>query len=209
MKDRTVILVSHHVQLCAPGAKYIVALENGRAMFDGTYDEFQGSPALRGLIVSSAPEEEEIKDVKEEKAIEETTLRPEIDEGDHSSEEGSTAAPSTAGATVVEGAKFDKKPARKLVDEEKRAVGRISRDVWLTYLRACGASWYWLMFAVIFIVAALSPVLENGWLKYVFLSYDNNQVTDDAISLGHGLPRRSRWRTTPTTPSSTSAFTLW
>lgn len=30
MKGRTTVLVSHHVQLCAPGAKYIVALENGR-----------------------------------------------------------------------------------------------------------------------------------------------------------------------------------
>ena len=30
MRGRTVILVSHHVQLCAPGASYIVALDNGR-----------------------------------------------------------------------------------------------------------------------------------------------------------------------------------
>jgi hypothetical protein len=42
--------------------------------------------------------------------------------------------------------KANKKPARKLVEEEKRAVGRIGRDIWETYIQACGNMWYWLLF---------------------------------------------------------------
>jgi hypothetical protein len=160
MKDRTVILVSHHVQLCAPGAAYIVALDNGRTIYDGNYSNFQNSKVLRSLVVSSVADEEEI-DVKEEAAIEEIDAL--LDEP-HSDEGSSTVAPSTAGATVVE-KKTDRKPPRVLVDEEKRAVGRISREVWLTYIQACGNKFYWFIFALVFGLAAVSPVLENGWLK--------------------------------------------
>ena len=45
MRGRTVILVSHHVQLCAPGASYIVALDNGRLQFQGKQAEFQAKGA--------------------------------------------------------------------------------------------------------------------------------------------------------------------
>ena len=35
MRGRTVILVSHHVQLTAPGAAYVVSLENGLLQYAG------------------------------------------------------------------------------------------------------------------------------------------------------------------------------
>jgi ABC-type enterochelin transport system ATPase subunit len=52
MRNPTVILVSHHVQLCAPGAAYIVALDNGRVHFEGTRDEFYASGVLNGFAQS-------------------------------------------------------------------------------------------------------------------------------------------------------------
>jgi len=36
----------------------------------------------------------------------------------------------------------------------------------VTYIKACGGVWYWALFVVIFVVAALGPVLENGWISY-------------------------------------------
>ncbi|KAJ3748238.1 multidrug resistance-associated ABC transporter [Lentinula raphanica] len=156
MKGRTVILVSHHVQLCAPGANYIVALDNGRVQFEGTREAFQSSGVIRTLVQSTI---DDAGDEKEEKAISEIPISssPSSD-SDPASETATIAAPTTT-------TKVDKKPARKLIEEEKRAVGRVSRDVWLTYVRACGPYWYWLVFAVAYIIAALSPVAENGWLK--------------------------------------------
>jgi hypothetical protein len=61
--------------------------------------------------------------------------------------------------------KAEKKPPRKLVEEEKRAVGRIGRSIWETYIWACGNGWYWSIFLAVLIAASASPVLENGWLK--------------------------------------------
>jgi hypothetical protein len=54
---------------------------------------------------------------------------------------------------------------RRLVEEETRAVGRISRDIWGTYILACGGRVYWSLFVIAMVLAAASPVLENGWLK--------------------------------------------
>ncbi|KAF7325781.1 Multidrug resistance-associated ABC transporter protein [Mycena kentingensis (nom. inval.)] len=150
MKDRTIILVSHHVQLCAPGAAYIVALDNGRVQFQGSQEGFQTSGVMNKLVQSTTANEEEQTEaaldglpsasVKEDGADEEETV------------------------PIKKEAK-DKAP-RKLVEEEQRAVGRVARDVWATYIKACGAGWYWVVFVLVFVVAALGPVVENGWIGY-------------------------------------------
>ncbi|KAF9531155.1 multidrug resistance-associated ABC transporter [Crepidotus variabilis] len=159
MAGRTLILVSHHVQLCAPGANYIVALDNGRVAFEGLQDAFFKSGIIRMLTQSNQNEDndndkaqKEIVDVVEERVLDTTSP---------ASESSSTAAPSTPASV-----KLDRKPARKLVEEEKRAVGRISRDIWETYIWACGGVWYWPIFLVVFLIACATPVLENSWLRY-------------------------------------------
>ncbi len=153
------ILVSHHVQLCTEGAGYIVALDNGRVLFEGTREDFQGSGVMRSLVQSGFIDDKDgTADDKEEEAIETG-----FGSGDES-ESSSTVAPASE---VAETKAASKKPPRKLVEEEKRAVGRIGKDIWLTYINACGSSAYWSVFLGVFILAALSPVAENGWLKYV------------------------------------------
>lgn len=59
----------------------------------------------------------------------------------------------------------ERKTPRKLVEEEKRATGRISRDVWETYVRALGGWRFWSVFVLAAVLGALSPVVENWWLK--------------------------------------------
>ena len=158
MQGRTVILASHHVQLCAPGASYIAALDNGRVLFEGSKEGFYSSGIMKTLVQSTEFSGE--MDGKEEKITsengEEAVLPGELDP---LSETSTTFAPS-ASASI----NSNKKPARKLV-EEKSAVGCIGRDVWGTYIRACGNVWYWLLFIAFLIIASASPVLENGWLK--------------------------------------------
>ncbi|KAF5389660.1 hypothetical protein D9757_004116 [Collybiopsis confluens] len=156
LKGRTVILVSHHVQLCVPGAKYVVALDNGRVQFEGSREAFQSSGVIRTLVQSTI---DEAVDEKEEPHIEELPVPSSQSSDSDPVSETATLAP------VASSAKVDKKPARKLVEEETRAVGRVSRDVWLTYVLACGSYWYWILFATAFVLGALSPVAENTWLK--------------------------------------------
>jgi hypothetical protein len=57
------------------------------------------------------------------------------------------------------------KPPRKLVEDEARAVGRISRGVWLEYIRGAGGPAYWTVFILVLILASLAPLAENGWIK--------------------------------------------
>jgi ABC-type multidrug transport system fused ATPase/permease subunit len=156
MEGRTVILVSHHVQMCASGAGYIVALDNGRVQFCGSQEDFHKSGVIRTLIQST---QYEATNDKAENVSEETVeqLETSVTETEERSESSSTVAASV---------KQDKKPARKLVEEEKRAVGRIGRDIWNSYIWACGRAWYWVGFTAVLLLASLSPVLENGWLRY-------------------------------------------
>ncbi|KAF8879657.1 ATP-binding cassette transporter [Gymnopilus junonius] len=158
MKGRTVILVSHHVQLCAPGAAYIVTLDNGRIQFQGSKEAFYDSGVLASLLQSSQAEENDDKEEKEQ--LEEAETKVLAEPTDSQSESSSTVVSRPVSV------KLEKKPARKLVEEEKRAVGRISRDIWQTYIWACGKGWYWTLFISVLVIASASPVVENGWLRY-------------------------------------------
>jgi ABC-type multidrug transport system ATPase subunit len=170
MRGRTVILVSHHVQLCAPGASYIVTLENGRVVYKGNPHDFESSGVMHSLAHSGAVEStgrDEAKAVVRE-TKEETPLEEKDDGGGSSTP--NTEIPSEenfSGVTPIDDDQaLKKKGPRKLVEEETRAVGRVGRPVWETYIKACGGVSYWLIFAFLFLLAALSPIAENGWLRY-------------------------------------------
>ncbi len=184
MRNRTIILVSHHVQLCAPGASYIVALDNGRVQFQGGQEDFLASDVLKTLSQSNTTdpadekEETQVHTIEEvaDKGLDPSSSSPSISiskdgkeenggNGEGSSESSETVAPATGVQANGHGAKVEKKAPRKLIEEEKRAVGRIGKDIWVTYIQACGNAVYWSMFGASLIVAAGSPVLENWWLK--------------------------------------------
>ena len=151
MQGRTIILVSHHVQLCMPGASYVVALDNGRLQFEGSRDAFKSSGVMRTLVHSthaaSRNGEDQVAEVLEEKA-----------KADQASESSSTL-PSFSEVRA------EKKPPRTLVEEEKRAVGRVGRDIWMSYIWACGKGGYWATFIAVLVAASISPVIENSWLR--------------------------------------------
>ena len=67
-----------------------------------------------------------------------------------------------------------KKMPRKFFQEEKRAVDRVAWDVWSAYIAACSTRWYSVLFALVFIIAAIAPLVENGWLSYWSRGDDSN-----------------------------------
>src|SRR5260370_30746856 len=82
MRGRTVILVSHHVQLCAPGASYIVALENGHVLYKGDRQGFQSS-GVKDRLAQSGASESLVKDETEtmvDQTTEEKPLQAEKDD---------------------------------------------------------------------------------------------------------------------------------
>ena len=72
MKDRTVVLVTHHVELVLPGAYFIVRMLDGRIDLQGTVKELRASGALSDIEVEAIVEERKEVEQKQEKADEET-----------------------------------------------------------------------------------------------------------------------------------------
>ncbi|KAI0040180.1 ATP-binding cassette transporter [Auriscalpium vulgare] len=164
MRGRTIVLVSHHVQLCAPGAKYVVALDNGRVLYQGDGDGFQSSEVMNSLVQSGLADVAEKEDADANQTVEEEI--EEAEKADRVAPAGQASQTSSTAVTPVPTAeKAAKKSPRKLIEEEVRAVGRIKRDVWSLYVTACGKYGYWSLFVFVLLLAALSPVLENGWLS--------------------------------------------
>ncbi|KAH9916981.1 multidrug resistance-associated ABC transporter [Epithele typhae] len=173
MKGRTLILVSHHVQLCAAGAKYIVSLDNGRVQYSGDYDGFQQSGVLKTLVQTGAADPTDEKDEATIVNVEE--IIDEASPGGSASETSSTIAPTTATGETEAKTEKKKKAPRRLIEEEKRAMGRIGRDVWKTYIAGCGSYGFWALFGLSLVLGTLSPVFENGWLRTWSGAYMSDQ----------------------------------
>ncbi|KAK2461264.1 hypothetical protein APHAL10511_006791 [Amanita phalloides] len=154
---RTIILVSHHVQLCARGASYVVALNNGRLEFAGGRDEFLNSEIINDLVHSTGQ--------GKEKDVGNVELGPTVEEK-LGSESGDESEPTSTIVASPSEKDVKRKTPRKLVEEEKRAIGHIDRQIWGTYIWACGNGPYWAVFSFTVIAASLSPVIENNWLRY-------------------------------------------
>jgi ABC-type proline/glycine betaine transport system ATPase subunit len=121
MIGRTVILVSHHVQLCSSGASYIVALDNGHLLFAGDHEAFEASP-VKGTLVHNTG-----GDGKEGTASPSTSKSVTVDKSLIATlvQDGADSDPiSETSSTVVNEpqAKADRKASRKVVEDEKRAT---------------------------------------------------------------------------------------
>ncbi|CAE7211925.1 unnamed protein product [Rhizoctonia solani] len=190
MNGRTVILVSHHVQaskyhmghvkglltislqLVAPGASYVVALDNGRVLFTGPQSEFIGSTVMQRISHST--------DVDEKEEAAEETIEEVAETAGHFAEpSGVSVGGESDAATLVKSMSMskDNSPSdgsaaakktvpRKLIEDEARAVGRVRWEIWQTYFKACGSFIYWTIFSLVILGGSLTPVLENGWLRY-------------------------------------------
>lgn len=104
-----------------------------------------------------------IRSQKEDIEVGEREIAEELLEGVM---ERGTSSQTTAVAAQAKEKKV--KAPRKLVEDEARAVGRIGRDVWKAYLQALGGKGYWTVFGLVLLLASLPPVVENGWIKYIF-----------------------------------------
>jgi ABC-type multidrug transport system ATPase subunit len=173
LRGRTVILVSHHVALVAAGAHYLVALENGRI-------KYQGLPSVYLATESKNDGEEPDEEIKlpavafarnkallavAESAPGSTDVSSASEaESDSDSEDDDNAVPTIS------------KPAKKMIEDEKREVGRVDRSVWMLYLGANGGAFYFAVFASIFVGSKLLAVGESLWLAIWSRSYDTESI---------------------------------
>ncbi|GLB35831.1 putative ABC transporter transmembrane region [Lyophyllum shimeji] len=109
-RDRTIILVTHHISLCLPAASFLVELSHGKVSRQGSIQDLKDINLLESVV----EQEDELADVPQ-------TPQNEAD-----------VWKDTACKTVHQAGNG------KLIEAEARAEGRVSVHTYLTYVRAAG-----------------------------------------------------------------------
>ncbi|KAF7974527.1 hypothetical protein HWV62_11990 [Athelia sp. TMB] len=124
LEHRTVVLVTHHVELVTPGAHYLVRMLDGRIDTQGTIEELRAQGVLGSIM-----EDENITFEQKEPLVSIEVIEHRVPlEGKGKPSDGT------------------KKP-RKLVEDEHRAEGSVKWNIYNTYLKA---SWHgtWIILAL-------------------------------------------------------------
>jgi len=127
-RNRTIILVTHHVTLCLPIASSVLKLDNGKILYQGTISELESKGLLMNIIEA------------EEEPFPEAESVP-----DKPTNDADTVAVSN-GNSQVEVAKPAK--AGKLIESEAIAEGQVTLKTYLTYLKAGGFGFWALTVAI-------------------------------------------------------------
>jgi ABC-type proline/glycine betaine transport system ATPase subunit len=131
MENRTVILVSHHVQLVSPVAAYIVALDNGDVSYAGDRSGFIAGGFMEDLDKENEAEmpgaHKDQQDAIDAKA-KNRHLALSAEASEPASETTSLAETTTAVDDEEKETQTppERKAPRKLVEEEKRATGQLN-----------------------------------------------------------------------------------
>ncbi|KAK6333028.1 hypothetical protein TWF718_010852 [Orbilia javanica] len=164
MKDRTRILVTHHVQLCLPKTEYIVELKDGQIERAASVTELKRTGSLTKIIEQ---EEEAQKHDKEndELAIEVIA-------------ESSSQANGNSNGNGTVAAKVPKKP-RTFVEKEAREKGAIKFSVYRKYIQSSGGLPFWTICIGFFVVSQGLNLGRQWWMKL----WTGSEATAAAIHL--------------------------
>jgi ABC-type multidrug transport system fused ATPase/permease subunit len=120
LAGRTVVLVTHHVALVAPGAHFLVRMLDGRVDAQGSVPELRAAGVLAGIESG-----EQVEAAEQEQRVAEG----------HEAEAAADGGVAEAEAQETGKAQARKAP-RKLVEQEKREEGSVKWAIYQTYLRA-------------------------------------------------------------------------
>ena len=175
MKDRNVILVSHHIQLVGPGSNNILAFDNGKVIYSGKSNNFMGSEIHKSLISSVGIDDKE----EEKQEYEQQQENEDADKNEHKDVE----QPQQQSQDQQQSSKAP----RKLIQDENKASGSIRKEVYMTLLKNMGGQLYWTLFVLLFVLASVSPMVENWilslWSKSYVEGSSNRAITIHWISI--------------------------
>ncbi|KAF8808123.1 pleiotropic drug resistance ABC transporter [Phlegmacium glaucopus] len=132
-RGRTIILVTHHIAMCLPAASYLLELEKGTILHQGTIPELEE----RGLLMKVMETEEEPfsnPPSQDQKTFNEADI---LEDGTVQRQQ----------RQLSDG---------KLVEAEARAEGRISARSYVTYIRAAGLFAWFLTIVLLFVIRAIN-----------------------------------------------------
>ncbi|THH14161.1 hypothetical protein EW146_g6141 [Bondarzewia mesenterica] len=147
LANRTVILVTHHVELVLPGTHYLVRMLDGRIDTQGTVSDLRAQGVLDDIA-----QESEVQAHEEEQVLFKSEPTPEEEAVEAAGEE-EEAKPATE----------TKKP-RRLVKDEQRQSGGVKWSIYKTYLKA-SSYWTWFILTVLIFATQFLGVTEKVWIK--------------------------------------------
>ncbi|KAJ6585099.1 multidrug resistance-associated ABC transporter [Mycena capillaripes] len=150
LANRTVVLVTHHVELVLPGTHYLIRMKDGRIDSQGTLDELRSRGVLEEITQEAAFE---AKDENPPSEPPQPTIEAELDDEE------------------IKPIKEAKNP-RKLVEDEYRETGSVKWSVYQSYLAAAGY-WLWGLFVFFVFLLHLKGVGEKIWIKIWGESYED------------------------------------
>ncbi|WVF71138.1 hypothetical protein IAT40_005935 [Kwoniella sp. CBS 6097] len=139
LKDRTVVLVSHHVGLVLPAAGYVISLDKAGTLEQACPAHEASISTLAALPTPQSPLEEIPNPTK---AFKLQKQQSDLQERDESSG-----------------------VSRHLFKEEHKAIGRVASNHYYLVLRAAGGLGYWLIFAFLYGVHRATTMWRSFWLE--------------------------------------------
>ncbi|KIW27677.1 hypothetical protein, variant [Cladophialophora immunda] len=161
MAHRTCILVSHNVALTVPLASWVVVLDNGKIVAQGTPQEIIESGTLGDELFKSRP-------------VSRTNSRPPSrtpsnleEERSHLSGRNTNGTADPSGKATNKGRPKTNKPEKQFIDHriEAKATGSVKWSTIQMYLKAMGPWYYWIFAAWGFIATQLGSVATNLWIR--------------------------------------------
>ena len=150
-KDRTIILVTHHISLCLPIAEHLVELSAGAVIRNGSTKELRERGELEKIVEAEDTTEEDGTETSSETEVE--------NEADLSKANGNGNGNGNGMGKLVDC------KAGKLVEEETRAEGRVSMRTYWTYMKAAGVGcWIW-TFASMLLIRFINISVQVGFFE--------------------------------------------
>lgn len=153
---RTRILVTHHVSLCLPRAKYAVRLSaSGVVEHAGLIEELRQTGSLDEILKAE-------DDIWEPQELENVELPDVTDDS----------------------ALTAKLAPKKLIEEEKRETGRVKTSVYAQYLQASGGWPFWVFLTFLYLLTEGLTFGRTYWVKIWANGYDGPKV-ETSLSTYH------------------------
>ncbi|CAG8909403.1 unnamed protein product [Penicillium egyptiacum] len=184
-KNRTRILVTHHVALCLPRTDYSVLLENGRIKYAGTIDDLKESHQLEDILreEQAAEQADIVADGQDREFLndEETTLQKVISNTSHHNPSTATNGQASNGNGIAT-ARQTPTP-KKFVEDEKRETGSVRLAVYLAFLNKGGSVVYWLVTLAVYLMFSSLLVGRSWWINIWTRSSSNTQAHPEQYSI--------------------------
>ncbi|WVR09322.1 hypothetical protein IAU60_006387 [Kwoniella sp. DSM 27419] len=197
-KGRTVIMVTHQVNLVAPVAKYVVSLENGRVAGAGTPSEL----AEAGVIDLHEDGQGSESDKDSNESLEgsatltpgaaggsepEDLIEPTLDGADAEALETQKKVDADRAAETTEEAKL----AKQLVAAETSGQGMVGLSTYWLYFKSMGGVFFWFIVITAFLGAQILQIANNAWIKEWANADDAAPSSTDGLStMSYMLLRR-------------------